>query len=148
MILSFRSITCIQTATRVESCNRAYFCFSGLLFLFVVDRVLLQTRAKLFQFQFLSARFSADGVVVITGFFANQEHHFGFFLAFTFFGHDRALIFVFCWYLIVKVEFFKKAEIVSNRQGSANPLNLLVTKNICRQNALIILTFIGLTAFA
>lgn len=46
-----------------------------------MNGVLSQPRTKLFQLQFFAARFAFVRIVVVAGFFANQKHGFGFFLA-------------------------------------------------------------------
>lgn len=51
-----------------------------------MDRVPPQTRAVLLQFQFLAASTTADGVVVVAGFFADQKHGDDFLLAL---GHSQ-----------------------------------------------------------
>lgn len=56
-----------------------------LLLLFRVQRVLSQAGAVFADFQLFATRFAADGVVVITRFFADEKDNFDFFLAF---GHD------------------------------------------------------------
>ena len=65
-------------------------CALALLFLFVVNRVLLEPRAVLLNLQFFPARLTTKCVVVVAGFFANQVHNFQLLLSFTFFlGHAR-----------------------------------------------------------
>lgn len=51
-----------------------------LLFLFVMNGVLAQSRAVLFQLQLLAARFTAERVVVVASLFADEEDHFFLFI--------------------------------------------------------------------
>ena len=53
-----------------------------LLFLFDVQSVLAETRIVLLQTQLFGPRFAAENIVVVSGFFANEEHGFGFLLSF------------------------------------------------------------------
>lgn len=118
MILTVCQFACIDLGHAEPSTNSPNI-FSGLFFLFVVDRMLLQSRTEFLQFQLFTTWFSANGVVVIAGFFTNQEHYLRFFLAFTFFCHDSTFLFS-----NANCElFFKKAKIVSENSGFENPLN-------------------------
>ena len=58
---------------------------TNLLLLFRMERVLAEAGAIFADFQLFAARFTADGVVVIARFFADEKDNFDFFLAF---GHD------------------------------------------------------------
>lgn len=55
-----------------------------LLLLLNVQCVLAEAGAVLFELQLFATGLAAEDVIDVARFFANQEHHFGFFLAF---GH-------------------------------------------------------------
>ena len=64
-----------------------------LFFSFVMNGMLPQSWAILAQFEFFSARFPSDGIVVISGLFADEEDCFRFlftFFSFTFACHVRS----------------------------------------------------------
>ena len=65
-----------------------------LLFLFDVHGVLAQSRRILLQLQLFSAWLATQNVVVIAGFFTNQEYGFGLFLAFCHVKNSLFLLFV------------------------------------------------------
>src|SRR5262245_7970636 len=60
---------------------------SLLLLLFRVHRVLAEARAELLELQLLAARLATQGVVVITGFLADEVNGFDFLFSFS--GHGR-----------------------------------------------------------
>jgi hypothetical protein len=68
----------MRTDTHLAIGNR----LPALLFLFRVFGVFSESGAVFFKNQLFPTRFSPQGVIVVARFLANQEHGFGFFLAF------------------------------------------------------------------
>lgn len=77
-----RGSICITTGILGES--------PELLFLFVVNRVLSQSGAILFDLKFFATRLFTNGIVVVTRFFTNEVQYFEFLFAFTLFGHGHS----------------------------------------------------------
>lgn len=86
----------------------------GLFFLFEVPGVFAHVRVVLLQSQLFATRFATKGVVVMSGFFADEENGLSFFLAFC---HRNAGVVE-----IGGVEFFKNGPEVWSVTGvSGNP---------------------------